>query len=156
VKKRPLVSLILITVVALDQITKYLADTFISPARPVEVLPWFHLVNVRNTGAAFGMMSSLGNWFFIPVTLLAIAAVSYLLIKTDDSNVGFSLVLAGAVGNLIDRLLYGSVRDFLDFSLGSYHWPAFNVADASLSVGLFLLIVSTLFQKKPERRSTEQ
>jgi signal peptidase II len=156
VKKHTLVPLILVTVVALDQITKYLADTSINPARPVEVLPWFHLVNVRNTGAAFGMMSALGNWFFIPVTLLAVAIVSYLLIKTDDSTIGFSLVLAGAVGNLIDRLLYGSVRDFLDFSLGSYHWPAFNVADAALSVGLFLLIWSTLFPRKPGRRSGEQ
>jgi signal peptidase II len=155
VKKHTLVPLILAAIIALDQATKYLADTSINPARPVEVLPWFHLVNVRNTGAAFGMMSTLGNWFFIPVTLLAIAIVSYLLIKTDDSTIGFTLILAGAAGNLIDRLLYGSVRDFLDFSLGSYHWPAFNVADASLSVGLFLLIWSTLFHKRPGPRPTE-
>ena len=126
--------------IALDLLTKYLADTMVEPYEPVEVLSFFNLVNVENTGAAFSMLSNMGNVFFITVALLAILFILYLLFKTDENPVPLALILGGAVGNLTDRLYYGHVRDFLDFYIAGWHWPAFNVADSALTVGLCLLL----------------
>jgi len=145
---RPFVLSIVFFVTILDQATKYFADTLVEPARPVKVLPFFHLVNVKNTGAAFGLLGFLGNWFFVGVSVLAVIFIVYLLVRGRDGTLGLSLVLSGAVGNLIDRLAYGYVRDFLDFSIGSYHWPAFNVADSALSVGLVILLLGSFMKKK--------
>lgn len=145
---RPFVLSVVFFVTILDQATKYFADIFVEPSRPVKVLPFFHLVNVKNTGAAFGLLGFLGNWFFVAVSVLAIIFIVYLLVRGRDGYLGLSLVLSGAVGNLIDRLVFGHVRDFLDFSVGSYHWPAFNVADSALTVGLFLLLLGSFMKKK--------
>jgi signal peptidase II len=147
-KQRPLFFLILSLAVLLDQLTKYLASTFINPYEPIEVLPVLTLVNVKNVGAAFGLFSSLGNVFFIVVTLVAIAIILFLAIKEKDGFVGLTLILSGAVGNLIDRLVFGHVRDFIDVHACSYHWPAFNVADSALTVGIAVLIIGSLFKKK--------
>ena len=147
-KRKPLFFLILSLAVVLDQLTKYLASTFINPYEPIEVLPVLNLVNVKNVGAAFGLFSSLGNVFFIVVTLVAIAIILFLAIKEKDGFVGLTLILSGAVGNLIDRLVFGHVRDFIDLHACSYHWPAFNVADSALTVGIAVLIIGSLFKKK--------
>ena len=141
-------------VTALDLITKHLAVSRISPYETIELLPFFNLVNVQNRGAAFGMFSALGSWFFISISLSAIAFILYLLVKTDESPVALSLIMAGAIGNLADRLTLGYVRDFLDVHAGGHHWPAFNVADSALTVGLVLIILIPLIQgirdkKKP-------
>jgi len=137
--------------VALDLVTKYLADTMVAPFEPVEVLPVFSLVNVENTGAAFSMLSNLGNVFFITVALIAICFIMYLLIRTNESPVPLALILGGAAGNLADRLYYGYVRDFLDFHVSGWHWPAFNVADSALTVGITILLVHGLFPVKQQR-----
>lgn len=139
--------LTLALIIISDQITKALANTYISPLRPIKLLPFLQLVNVRNEGAAFGLMSALGNKFFIVVSFIAIGFIIALLIKNKDSILSLALILGGAVGNLIDRLFLGYVRDFIDVFIGRYHWPAFNVADSSLTIGIFLLIVSPLFKK---------
>lgn len=149
--KRSAILVIAPLVVALDQLTKYLADSLIDPSTPVRVLPFFELVNVRNTGAAFGMLNTLGNWFFIPVSFVAIALIAFLLVRGTRDFIALSLILSGAVGNLIDRVFLGSVRDFLYFSVGSFHWPAFNVADSALTTGLCLLLLSSLFEKRREK-----
>ncbi len=153
-KKRYWVSATVALIVALDQATKYLADTLIEPAAPVRVLPFFELVNVRNRGAAFGMFNSLGNWFFIPVSLVAVALILYLIVKGREGRLSLTLILSGAVGNLIDRVVLGSVRDFLYFSIGSFHWPAFNVADSALTVGLCLLLLSSFGRGKPHLKES--
>jgi signal peptidase II len=147
--KRAYVPAIALGTIFLDLVTKYMADTMVKPYEPVEVLPFFNLVNVENTGAAFSMLSSLGNGFFITVALLAILFILYLLVRTDESPVPLALILGGAVGNLTDRLYYGHVRDFLDFHVAGWHWPAFNVADSALTVGLAILLALALF---PARR----
>lgn len=139
-KKTYLVSSIAAGTVALDLITKYAADNTIIPYEPMKVLPFFNLVNVENKGAAFSMLSGMGNAFFISIALLAIAFILYLLVKTDESPLSLALILGGAVGNLTDRFYYGYVRDFLDFHAAGWHWPAFNVADSALTVGLALLL----------------
>ncbi len=152
-KRKPLFFLILALAVLLDQLTKYLASTFINPYEPIEVLPFLSLVNVKNVGAAFGLFSSLGNVFFIVLTLVAIAIILFLAIKEKDGFVGLTLILSGAAGNLIDRLVFGHVRDFIDLHAGSYHWPAFNVADSALTVGIAVLIAGSLFHKKQKPAS---
>jgi signal peptidase II len=140
---------VVVFVFALDQATKYLAAARIDPAGPVEVFPFLHLVNVRNVGAAFGMLEGMGNAFFIIVSVLAIGFILFLMYKGWENPFCLSLILAGALGNLTDRMLLGYVRDFLDFSLGRYHWPAFNVADSALSIGLALIIIGSMRAKKP-------
>jgi signal peptidase II len=146
-KRTAYVFFIVLIVVALDQITKYLIAVSLNPADSIEIFPFLHIVNVRNTGAAFGSFKNLGSSFFIILSVLAIAFVIYLLIKRTYNYSGLSLVLGGAIGNLIDRILYGKVIDFIDFSVGSFHWPAFNVADSALTIGIIVIILNSLFKK---------
>jgi len=141
------VALIVFAIIAFDQITKYLIVNSLSLYDSIEVFPFLHIVNVRNTGAAFGSFKSLGSSFFIIVAVAAIGFVLYLLMKRTYNTFGLSLILGGAVGNLIDRILYGQVVDFVDFSIGSYHWPAFNVADSALTVGIILILLTSVFRK---------
>lgn len=145
--RKALILLVLAVIISLDQLTKYLADTLIQPSSPVEILPVLHLVNVKNVGAAFGLFKGLGNIFFIALSFAAIAVISFLLIREKDGSLSLSLILAGAAGNLIDRLIYGYVRDFIDFSVGTYHWPAFNVADSALTIGITILVLTALFKR---------
>ena len=141
------VALIVLAIIALDQVTKYLIVNALSPYDSIEVFSFLHIVNVRNTGAAFGSFKSLGSSFFIIVSVAAIGFVVYLLMKRTYNTFGLSLILGGAVGNLIDRILYGQVVDFIDFSIGSYHWPAFNVADSALTVGIIIILMTSVFRK---------
>ena len=116
---------------------------------------WFHIVHIRNRGVAFGFLSSLDPGWVNPVlivtTLIAVAAiVGYLhyLPWRGPGPFGLGLILGGAVGNLIDRARLGYVVDFLDVHWRQYHWPAFNLADIGITVGVFLLILDMLFWSK--------
>jgi len=140
-------SLIISFVVLFDQITKYLARTSIHPLQTIELLPVLNLVNVRNQGAAFGMFRSLGNNFFILISVAAILFMLWVIITAKEDYRVFSLLAGGAIGNLIDRLTLGYVVDFLDVTVSGYHWPAFNVADSALSVGIAFLMIN-LFIKR--------
>jgi signal peptidase II len=146
-KRSAYVILIVASVIILDQITKHLIAAYLSPLDSVEVFPFLHIVNVRNTGAAFGSFRNVGSSFFIVISVLAIIFVITLLAKRTYNYVGLSLVLGGAIGNLTDRMLYGKVVDFLDFSVGSFHWPAFNVADSALTVGIAVILLTSLMKK---------
>jgi len=132
----------------LDQLTKYLVSTYISPLDSIEILPFLHLVHIRNTGAAFGMFKNFGSSFFILLSIVAIIIVLSLLKKGTYSRFGLSLVLGGALGNLIDRIRFGKVVDFIDFSIGDFHWPAFNVADSSLTIGMSVIFFLILIKKE--------
>lgn len=134
--------------VLLDQLTKYLVGVEIGPHESVQALPFLSLVNVKNTGAAFGLFGGLGNGIFIAVSFTAIGFIIALLITGRESAPGLSLILSGAAGNLIDRLRYGYVRDFIDVFWGRYHWPAFNVADSCLTVGVALLLIAAITRRK--------
>jgi signal peptidase II len=146
-KKTAYVLLIVLSVVALDQITKHLIINYLSFSDSVEVFPFLHIINIRNTGAAFGSFKGLGSGFFIVVSLVAILFVINLLRKRMYNFFGLSLVLGGAIGNLIDRIRYGKVVDFVDFNIGSFHWPAFNVADSALTVGIIIILVVSFLRK---------
>lgn len=144
-KKRILLSFLIAgTTVLLDQITKYLARTHIHPFETIRILPVLDLVNVRNQGAAFGMFSSFGNAFFISVSIAAILFMVWVIVKGKEDHRIFALLAGGAAGNLIDRVTLGYVVDFIYVGAGGYHWPAFNVADSALSVGMVLMAVSLL------------
>jgi len=138
---------IVLAVIALDQITKYLIVSSLSPYATIEIFPFLNIVNIRNTGAAFGMFRGLGSGFFILISAAAIIFVTILLMKNAYNLFGLSLVLGGAVGNLIDRLVYGKVVDFIDVFVGNFHWPAFNVADSSLTVGIGIILLTSLIKK---------
>ena len=144
----PIYFLISLAVLIIDQATKYLIQARLKLFETVEVLPFFNIVFVSNTGSAFGMLKGLGNVFFIVVAGAAIVIVAVLIIKFREDRLAFSLVMGGAAGNLMDRLTHGYVVDFLDFFAGGHHWPAFNVADSALTVGIALLFIKTLFGPK--------
>ena len=137
--------------VFLDQLTKYFVLRNFRVFETVEVTSFFNLVLVYNPGAAFSFLSQASGWqrgFFITVALIASVWVIYLLKKHVGQTLfclALALVLGGAVGNLIDRVLYGAVVDFLDFHAYGYHWPAFNVADSGITCGAALLIIEAFF-----------
>ena len=148
-KKQSYVILIISFIIILDQITKFFVLRFIGPLDSVEIFPFLHIVNVKNTGAAFGMFKEFGSTFFIIISILAIFFVTYLLRKGAYNYIGLSLIIGGATGNLIDRILYGEVIDFIDFSIGNYHWYTFNIADSALTVGIIIILITTLIGKRP-------
>ncbi len=133
-------------VVVLDQLTKYAAVAALAGKAPVEVTPFFNLVLVYNRGAAFSFLAGMSGWqreFFISIALIASVWIIYLLRRYPQQTLfclALSLVLGGAIGNVIDRVVIGAVTDFLDFHAWGWHWPAFNVADAAITCGAALLI----------------
>ena len=138
--------LIILFVILLDQVTKYFARTRINPLESIELLPILNLVNVRNQGAAVGMFSSLGNNFFIGLSVAAILFMLWIIFSAREDYRVFSLLAGGAIGNLIDRMTLGYVVDFVDVTVSGYHWPAFNVADSALTLGMVFLML-TLFTR---------
>jgi len=148
-------------ILLLDQWTKYVVQQKLALYQKVEVIPgFFNLVQVRNTGGAFGIFGGekggLGSILFVVVSLIAIGSILFFFIKLreDEENLAlsFSLVLSGAIGNLIDRLRYGEVIDFLDFYLSSTHWPAFNVADSAICIGIGLMAFELWTQDRRKKR----
>jgi signal peptidase II len=142
-----------LVVVVLDRITKYVVQQSFSLHESIEVTPFFNLVYVYNRGAAFSFLSDAGGWqraLFIAIASVASVWIAWLLRKHASQTLfcfALSLILGGAVGNVIDRVLFGAVVDFLDFHAGGYHWPAFNVADMGISCGAALLIWDALTTK---------
>jgi len=150
-------------VVIIDQLTKLWIMANFALHEQQNVIPGlFDLVYVTNTGAAFGFLagskSLLRQVFFVGVAVVALVVIVYAYghLKKQGRIFAYSLGLigGGALGNLIDRLRFGSVVDFLDFYLGSYHWPAFNAADSAITVGVGLFLLGTLLQHMEEKRST--
>lgn len=146
-------------VVLLDQITKaaILKNFFIHESRPV-IDGFFNLVYVMNPGAAFGFLANMSEnfrySFFIGMTVLVIALIIYYIVTSRSQNVlyviSLTLIFSGAVGNLIDRIRFGAVVDFLDVYIGNAHWPAFNVADSSITIGAMLMIWGMIRQRKQD------
>jgi len=147
---------IAVIVLLLDRIAKWAIAGNIPLHDSVVVIPGFlRLTHVQNTGAAFGLFAeSSVQWkvgALVSFSILALVVVSALLWKNSHSlsttTIGLSLILGGAMGNLWDRMVSGHVVDFLDFYVGSYHWPAFNVADSAIVVGAILLVAEIVFTK---------
>lgn len=157
-KKTPFILIVASIVAILDFITKKLIVANVSPSNAIDIFPFLRIVLVKNTGAAFGLFASLGNNFFLFVTFTAIIFIVIYMVKIPKGLELFaiSLILGGAIGNFIDRVMIGEVVDFIDFYIGTWHWPAFNVADSALTIGITLFIWATLFgQKKDDRAHGE-
>jgi len=145
-------------VVILDQISKAMITAALRVHESIPLIQgFFNLVHVRNRGMAFGLMSrshaDAAFWFLVGASFMAIGLLLFWFfrLKEDDARMtpGLSLILGGAIGNLIDRVRFREVVDFLDVFWGSYHWPAFNVADAAITVGTFWVAVSLIFRPSP-------
>ncbi|MFO7985758.1 MAG: signal peptidase II [Desulfatiglandaceae bacterium] len=145
-----------LSVVALDQISKWWVMQRLKIYESFPVIDgFFDLVHIRNRGMAFGLLNGpridFRFWFLLLASLAAIVIllIWFFKLKAGDTGttMGISLILGGAVGNLIDRIRYREVVDFLDFYFRSYHWPAFNVADAAITAGTFLLVITLLFKR---------
>jgi signal peptidase II len=148
--KGGLITVISSIVVFLDYLTKKIIVTKIMLFESVNVLPFLNIVHVENKGAAFSILSNLGNKYFIGISAIAIIAIVVYLSKLTKGLEFFalSLILGGAVGNLIDRIRIGKVTDFIDVFWGKWHWPAFNVADSALTIGIILFLLANIKQGK--------
>ena len=155
-----------VAIVALDQLSKLMIDQTMRLGQSITVIPdLFDLSYVLNPGAAFGIMASRSpafrSPFFVGVSLVAIGLIVYyyhrhLHEETRLPSAALGLILGGAIGNLIDRLRVGMVIDFLDFHVAGYHWPAFNVADAAISIGVALMLLRMLQEWRRERSQTSR
>jgi signal peptidase II len=144
-----LVAALSVAIVLLDQLTKWIVDRTMPLYHAIPVIDgFFNLTYIRNTGAAFGILAGSGAAFRLPFlmffSLLAIGFIIAMLRRLPERETGLiialTFILGGAMGNLIDRFAYGEVIDFLDFYWGNYHWPAFNVADSFITVGVTITI----------------
>jgi signal peptidase II len=147
-------------VLVLDQFTKYVVESRIRLYDVIVIIPgFFNITHVRNKGAAFGILSNLPEFwrsmFFIAVTIVAVAVVIAFIVKTRERLpvYAFSLIAGGAMGNVIDRIRYGEVIDFIQWYVKSHYWPSFNVADSSITIGVVMLAVEMLFFDKTEKES---
>jgi len=144
--------LVLIGVLALDQLAKYWISTTMKLYDSITVIPGFFWISyLRNTGAAWSIFEG-QLWFFLVLTSAAMVVMMYFFFKTPKSNqlLRFALIFmfVGAMGNFIDRAMFGYVRDFLSFNTFGYMFPVFNVADMALNVGAGLLILEAVFERK--------
>jgi len=139
-----------IWILSVDQWTKYSIQKRLPLHHTVSVVKgFFNLTHVRNPGGAFGILGGeggrLSSSLFVLVSLIAIGIIIFFFFKTREDeeilSLAFSMVLSGAIGNLIDRFRIGEVIDFLDFQISSFHWPAFNIADSTITIGIGLILV---------------
>ena len=140
----------LAAIIVLDQLSKIVVDRSMPLHRSIAIIDgFFNLTYVRNTGAAFGLFAGsaeiLRRPFLIIVSIVASGFIIVMLKRLRDKEKGLitalAFILGGAIGNLIDRVVYGEVIDFLDFFWGSYHWPAFNLADSFITVGVTITLL---------------
>lgn len=144
---------LIILVIIFDQVTKYWAEHILGWSGQIAILPIFDFTLVHNTGAAFGFLSEYGGWqhvFFVSlaVVISLVLAVAITRLKSFERHLAlaYSLVIAGALGNAIDRVIYQYVIDFIHFFYKNWHYPHFNIADIAIFIGAFLLIAEA-FEK---------
>jgi signal peptidase II len=148
-----------VLVLIVDQAMKWwILHHVMQPPRVIEITPFFNLVLGWNRGVSFGLFGAGetgGAWLLTAVALVICAVLSVWLFRAERIIVGLGLgsIIGGALGNVIDRLRFGAVTDFLDFHLLGVHWPAFNVADAGITIGAAILILHSLFQSTEHRTS---
>lgn len=144
-----------VLIVLVDQATKLAVLARFALGESLPVTPFFNLVLVYNKGAAFSFLAGAAGWqtpLLVGIALAAIAIVTWMLWRNSSRlilDIGLTLILGGAIGNLIDRIAYGQVVDFLLFHLYGWSYPAFNVADSAITVGAALLIIESFVAKKP-------
>lgn len=147
--------IIILGLIGIDQVTKFVARKYLMPKGSVTVIKgFFNFTYVENRGGAWGTLSG-KYWFFIIITIIALGVLGYLFKDFNLKNntvysIGLCLLLAGTLGNFIDRIIFKYVTDFLDFTFFGYDFPVFNVADMCLTCGVILIIIKVLFLTKGE------
>ena len=142
--------LLALGVLIADQMTKWWAQMSLPMAQPIKVTDFLNWFLIYNPGAAFSFLSQAGGWqrwFFTVIGIVAAIVIIWLLQKNMHDRpfcLALSLILGGAIGNVIDRLLYGAVVDFIDVHYDGWHWPAFNVADSAISIGATLIVINEI------------
>ncbi|WP_328986401.1 signal peptidase II [Thiorhodovibrio winogradskyi] len=138
-------------VIALDQLSKGLAERLLPLHEPVALMPLLNLTLMHNEGAAFSLLADAGGWqrwlfagFAVLVTIVLVSWLLRLNAREHLTAAALALLIGGAIGNLIDRLRTGRVVDFIDVHYGEWHWPAFNLADSAITLGVILLLIETL------------
>ncbi|MEW6999573.1 signal peptidase II [Colwelliaceae bacterium BS250] len=152
-----------VVMLIVDQVTKQIVVALFEYRETVAVMPFFNFTYARNPGAAFSFLADQGGWqrwFFTIIAGSVSALLVYWMAKTPKKDkmiaIAFALILSGALGNLIDRLIYGYVIDFLDFYVGNKHWPAFNVADSAIFIGAALMILDAFTGNKKQQDDKKQ
>jgi signal peptidase II len=147
--------------IILDQVSKLAIAGSMQLYQSIPIIPYFNLTYVHNTGAAFSFLSEAGGWqrwFFAGLALLISIVIAVWLARLKQHEtllaIALALVLGGAIGNLIDRLAYGYVIDFLDVYYQTWHWPAFNIADSAITLGVILMLVESFGLVKSEDSSS--
>lgn len=157
-RKYAIMPVIATLVVVADQLTKWVVLKQMTLYQQIFIIPgFFNLTRVHNPGGAFGFMAEQAPGvrvaLFIVISVMAAGFIVYLYISTPEKYVwllgGLALVFGGAIGNLIDRVRFGEVIDFLDFYVANTHWPAFNIADSGISIGMTILVFHIIFKKVP-------
>ena len=146
-------------IVIIDQLTKFFIVKQLPLHHTVAVVSgFFNIIHIKNPGGAFGLLADLSpgmrTFVFLFISSLAVGLILYFYLKTPRTQtwlaVAFALIFGGAVGNLVDRIRFGVVTDFLDFYISNYHWPAFNIADSAISIGIRIFVYHLLFKKIPD------
>ena len=142
---------IVLLIFTLDQATKWwIVNEVMNPPRVIPVLPSFNLVMGWNRGVSFGIFDTASppnQWLLIGLALIIVTVLLIWLKRADSRliSVALGLIVGGALGNVMDRIHYGAVADFLDFYVGDFHWPAFNVADVGITIGVIVLVLESYF-----------
>ncbi len=149
--------LLTLIVFALDQWTKVLASAELALHQPLALMPYLNLTLMHNTGAAFSFLSDAGGWQRWFFSVLAVAVSGFLVVwlaKLPANDkwqcAALALILGGAIGNVVDRIRMGYVVDFIDVYYQDWHWPAFNVADSSITIGAVMLVIHMIWGPKVE------
>lgn len=136
--------IVILIIVLIDQTSKLYINSLIDEGESIEITSFIKLIEVWNSGISFGICSALphGSFFLSAVSILIIGILAYLIYKSNDqlTYLGFSLMIGGAIGNVIDRIYWGAVYDFIYFHIGNWYWPAFNLADLFIVCGIFTLL----------------
>ena len=137
-----------------DQFTKLLIIEYLMiPPRIIYINEYFNLVLTWNNGISFGLFNNDSKFNALVISAIGIGIVLFLIgllsrAETKKLKIGLGLIIGGAIGNIIDRGIYGAVMDFLDIHIGNYHWPAFNIADSCITIGAIILVIDSLFSQK--------
>ena len=149
-----------VIVVIFDQLTKYIASTTLDMYQSISVMPMFNWTLRHNTGAAFSFLADAGGWqrWFFAVIAVVVSAVIVLWIKRLEQHekwqaVALALILGGAIGNVIDRIWLGYVVDFIHVYYQQWHFPAFNIADSAISIGVVMIIIDSIREYRAEQKN---
>ena len=151
-----------IVVIILDQVTKYIASSSLEMFQPVAVMPMFNWTLMHNTGAAFSFLHDAGGWqrWFFAVIAIVVSVVLFFWIKRLEQHekwqaIALALILGGAIGNVIDRVWLGYVVDFIQVYYQQWYWPAFNIADSAIVIGVAMIIIDSIREYRDEKKKAE-